>query len=392
MTRPAVLGGEPAFPGKLPLVRPSTARYATPALLEGFAAILREGMLSGVDRHVRAFEEEVASFCAVPHAVALSSCTGGLTLALQHLGARGRTVVLPSFTFIATAHAAYWNGCRVRFADIEPGTLTLDPTAAREVMTDDTAAIVGVHTFGNPCDVDGLARVAEESGCTLLFDAAHALGSRYHGTPAGALGDAAVFSASPTKLLTTMEGGLLTTADGRLADHVRAGRNYGLSDHTCTHPGLSARMPEVSALLGRRMLTDLPEFVRNRNAIARRVRRLLESLPGISFQAIREGCDSSCKDIALLVDPERFGLDREQLITALVAEGIATRRYFSPAVHRTPAYADASRGDLSVTEEVSARVVCLPVHSEMDDAVVERMCEVVRSVHECADEVAAALG
>ena len=209
---PAVLGGAPAFPEGLQLVRPRLPDI--PALTARLATILDSGMLTNGPT-VRELEAQVADYLHVPHVVAVSNCTSGLMLVLQALGATGR-VVLPSFTFSASAHAAVWAGGQCDFADVDPQSLTLDPTAA-EPLLDGAAAMTATHIYGTPCDVEGLARLAAAADVPLVYDAAHALGSRRGGVPVGGFGTAEVFSLSPTKVTVAAEGGLVATRDAALA-------------------------------------------------------------------------------------------------------------------------------------------------------------------------------
>ncbi|HSA49996.1 MAG TPA: aminotransferase class I/II-fold pyridoxal phosphate-dependent enzyme, partial [Yinghuangia sp.] len=204
-TVPAALGGTPAFPEGLPLTRVQVPDREE--LARRFEAILDSGQLTN-GATVRELEETAAALLDVPHVVAVSSCTSGLMLALQALGVAKHRVVMPSFTFSATAHAAHWAGGEPVFAEITPDTLTLDPASAAAAI--DAAqfpperqarALMATHVYGTPCDVEGLQAVADERAVPLLYDAAHAFGSRRGGVPVGGFGAAEVFSLSPTKVV-----------------------------------------------------------------------------------------------------------------------------------------------------------------------------------------------
>jgi dTDP-4-amino-4,6-dideoxygalactose transaminase len=196
--KPATLGGTPAFPEPLPLIRPTLP--ANEQVLPRIGAILSTGMLTN-GAQVRIFEERVAEYLDVQHVVAVSNATTGLMLLLKVLDLAG-PVVVPSFTFMASGHAVRWNSLPISFADSDPRTCTIDVASAESAAGRDAAAILATHTYGAPCDVDGLAKVAERTGSVLLFDAAHGFGARYpDGTMIGSKGLAEVFSLSPTKTL-----------------------------------------------------------------------------------------------------------------------------------------------------------------------------------------------
>ena len=316
-SKPAILGGTPAFKTQLPMVRPSLPPLDP--LLEEARAILASGQLTN-GRYVRDFEQQAAAWLGVPHAVAVSSCTSGLALLLRALELEGE-VILPSFTFFATAHAVVWNGLRPVLADCEADSFNLDPQQVRELVTPATSAILAVHMYGNPANTQALESLARERGLKLIFDAAHAFGSRREGRPVGGFGNAEVFSLSPTKLLVAGEGGLVATRHAELAQRLRAARNYG--DSGTYDPlvlGLNARMPELNALLALRGLPGVEAQVARRNAIARLFMEGLGVLPGVSFQRVRPQDVSTYKDFSIVVDAEQFGLHRDQLGAGLTAE------------------------------------------------------------------------
>ena len=194
---PALLGGRPIFETKVPIVRPVLPDLNS--LQAGIQDMLSTGMVTK-GRYLTAFESAVANHLGVKHAVAVSSCTSGLMLVYRGLGLTG-DVVVPSFTFMATVSALVWSGLRPVYADVHPGTTDLDPLAAEAAITPQTTAIVGVHNFGNPAEIEALQAVATRHGLKLIFDAAHGFGALYQGKPVGTQGDAQMFSLSPTKLL-----------------------------------------------------------------------------------------------------------------------------------------------------------------------------------------------
>jgi dTDP-4-amino-4,6-dideoxygalactose transaminase len=361
--------------GPVPLARPSTPDPA--AIADRVEAILRSGVLTNGPT-VRELEERVAGRLGVRHCLAVSSCTTGLMLVLRSADLRGE-VIVPSFTFSATAHAVAWNGLRPVFADCDPETLTLSPAGVDRVAGPRAAAILATHVFGTPCDVDGLQELASRLGLRLFFDAAHAFGSLSGGRPVGGFGDAEVFSLTPTKPLVAGEGGLITTNDDELAERCRMGRDYGNpGDYDCRFVGLNARMSELHAAVALASLESIDERLERRNALQTRYAERLEPVDGISFPVVRPGDRSTFKDLTVLLPASA---DRARLIEELDAAGIETRTYYHPPVHRQQAYTGNGWGSpppLPVTEEVCRRVLTLPLWEEMTEAQVDGVCGRIR--------------
>jgi dTDP-4-amino-4,6-dideoxygalactose transaminase len=368
--RPAIHGGRAIFPEGLPLARPTVADPDAVARAAG--TILASGVLTN-GPFVRELEARAAKYLGVRHCVAVSSCTAGLMLALRASGLSG-DVVLPSFTFSASAHAVVWNGLRPAFADISPDDLLLDPVAAARASGVRTSAILATHTYGTPCDVEGLGKVARRNGIRLFFDAAHAFGSRHGETMVGGFGDAEVFSLSPTKVLIAGEGGIIASNDDVLAERCRIGRDYGNpGDYDTRFVGLNARMSELHAATALASFADLEERIAQRNELAEWYRKALSDLPGIRFPSVADGDRSTYKDFTILIEAERFGSDAATVAKALEAEGIQTRRYYSPPVHRQRAYRSlvGANGPLPVTDMAAERVLTLPLWTGMTQQQIE---------------------
>ena len=386
--RPAALGGRAAFPDGLPLVRPSLPD--TPALARRLEAILASGQLTNGPT-VREFEAAAAEYLGVRNVVAVSSCTSGLMLALQACGPHG-PVVLPSFTFSASAHVVHWAGGQPVFADIDGATLTLDPEDAAGRIQG-ASALLATHLYGTPCAVERLQDVADAAGVPLVYDAAHALGSRRGGRPIGGFGTAEVFSLSPTKVVVAGEGGLVATDDDALAETVRIGRDYGNpGDYNCRFPGLNARMSELHAAVALASLDGLDERVAHRSALVERFRATTADVAGLSFPAVGAGDTSTFKDLTVRIEDERFGLTSLELAAALRAEGIDSRRYYAPPVHRQDAYAAAPAVELPVTDRVSGQVLSPPLWSHMTEGQIEGVADALVRCHRHADALREVLG
>lgn len=386
---PAILGGKPAFHNRVQMVRPVLPDL--PELAGDVQSILSSGMVTK-GRYLEAFERAVAEHLGVEHAVAVSSCTSGLMLSYRGLGLYG-DVVVPSFTFMATASALVWSNLRPVFADVDRGTTNLFSEAAEAAITSNTTAIVAVHNFGNPAEIDALASLAERHGLALIFDAAHGFGSLYQGVPVGKQGTAQVFSLSPTKLLISGEGGIVATNDGELADFIRRGREYGnTGNYDAGFAGLNARMPEFNALMGLNSLKRLEGAALRRNETAAIYQEVLGSLPGVGFQVVRPKNRNSYKDFSITIDTTSFGLDRDLLALALAAENIDTRKYYQPPVHRQTAYRHFFNGHpLPGTDWLAANSLSFPMWSNMEPDVALGICEAVQRIQAASPAIKAQL-
>ncbi|WP_431677609.1 DegT/DnrJ/EryC1/StrS family aminotransferase [Kitasatospora sp. KL5] len=379
---PAALGGTPAFPDGLPLTRVKVPH--SEEALARIAAVLESGQLTN-GRTVAELEERAAELLGVQHVVAVSNCTAGLMLVLQAAGVGGgRPVLMPGFTFSATAHAAHWAGGTPLFAEAREQDITLDPedAGARLKAADRPAALMATHVYGTPCQVERLQQVADASGVPLVYDAAHGFGSARGGVPIGGFGLAEVFSMSPTKVAVAGEGGLVATRDASLAATLRTARDYGNpGDYDTLFPGLNARMSELHAAVGLASLTGLPERVAHRGALVEVFAAAVAGLPGLRLALPEPGDTSTFKDLTLIVDDAAFGLGAAQLGRALKAEGVDSRRYFHPPVHRQKAYAHLGQAEaLPLTDRLADSVLTVPLWSHMDADAVRRVAGAVVKV------------
>ena len=258
-------------------------------------------------------------------------------------------------------------------------------------MVDGASAIIATHVYGNPCDVKALAAVAQAASVPLIYDAAHALGSRRGDRPIGGFGTAEIFSLSPTKVVVAGEGGLVTTNDDGLADALRLGRDYGNpGDYDCRFVGLNARLSELHATVALAGLAHLDERIAHRNDLVRLFRDRLDGMPGLAFQRVDDGDVSTYKDLTLIVDPNSFGLDVPACTAALRAEGIDSRRYYYPPIHRQKAYAHVpSERELPVTDALAERVITPPLWSHMTSTQVGLVAEAFHRLHVYAGEIRA---
>jgi FlaA1/EpsC-like NDP-sugar epimerase/dTDP-4-amino-4,6-dideoxygalactose transaminase len=382
---PALLGGPQCFPSGLPIARP-----ARPPLERVFARMersYREGRLTN-GRLVAELEECVAELLGVQHVVAVSSCTSGLMLTLQAVteGDLG-PVVLPSFTFSASAHSVAWNHRTPRFADCDPRSFQLDLAHACTLL-DDASALLATHVFGAPCAPQAVVEAARRRGVPVVFDAAHAFGATSGGVPIGGFGVAEVFSLTPTKVVVAGEGGLVATNDGDLAFRLRQARNYGdPGDYNTQFAGLNARMSEFHAAMALESLETVDATLEGRRYLAGLYFQHLGDIPGIAFQEVAADDTTTYKDFTITVDPDDFGLTRDALVCVLGAEGIETRTYFDPPVHRQRAYRHVATPPLPATDDLASRALSLPLHLEMGERDVERVSRAIATAHAWAGDI-----
>ncbi len=329
------------------------------------------------------FEGAIAEHVGVEEAVAVSSCTSGLMLMLKALGLKGE-VIVPGFTFAATAHALVWNGLRPVFCDALADTFNLDPEAAEKAITASTSAIMPVYTFGLPPDHDRFQEIAVRHGLKLVFDSAQGLGSTYKGKQAGGFGEAEVFSFSPTKVVTAVEGGVITTNDKDMAVRLRKLRDYGKAadGEDMDFIGINARMSELHALVGLKNFSRIGQLLRQRGRLIDRYRDKLTGLPGVFFQKVPEDRTSSFNYFVLGVDESRAPLSRDDLYGALKEMGIQTKRYFYPVVSRQKAYRELMESvpSLPVSERLADQAMALPLYSHMDVSEVDEICEIISGI------------
>lgn len=376
MIRSALANSAPAFPDGLPFARPLTPPLAVvSARLE---ASWKEGRLTNGGL-VAELEAAAAAFFGVRHVIAVSSCTSGLMLVVQALGPR-RSVVVPSFTFSASAHAVAWNGLDPVFVDCDARTAQIDPLDAAQRLPG-PGAILATHVFGAPCPVEAVEELGRRAGVPVVFDAAHAFGATRQGRRIGGFGDAEVFSMSPTKLVVAGEGGLVATNRDDVAESVRLGRDYGNGgDYNTRFPGLNARLSELHAAVALESLAMLPQHLDSRRSLAARYRLGLAEVAGVEPQVVEDGDESTYKDFTVMIDEEVFGLCRNEVVAGLAAEGIDTRCYFSPPVHLQQAYSHLGSPRLPATEHLARRVVSLPLYPALDDDDVDLVVEVLHGL------------
>ncbi len=333
------------------------------ALVSRVRAVCERRWLSNDGQLVQEFEHRVAQIAGVKHCVAMCNATVALEIAIRAVELSGE-VIVPSYTFVATAHALQWQEVRPVFCDIDPVTHNLDPAKVEQLITPLTTGIIGVHIWGRACDTSALADIAQRRGLKLMFDASHAFGCTHLGRPIGSFGIAEVFSFHATKFINCAEGGAVVTNDDDLAAKMRLMRNFGFSGYDrVIYVGTNGKMNELSAAMGLTSLDSLDHFVDVNRRNYETYKLSLVGIPGIRLLDHPDGEHSNFQYVVLDVDETICGLTRDQIVQVLHLNNILARRYFFPGVHQMEPYRTFHPNAnliLPVTEQVVKRVVVLP--------------------------------
>jgi dTDP-4-amino-4,6-dideoxygalactose transaminase len=376
----------------LPFAQPQLGVEEEQAVIE----VMRSGWLSTGPR-CRQFERAVAAQVGTTEAVAVSSCTAGLFLALRAFDVGpGDEVITSPITFPATANAILQVGARPVLADVRADLLTLDPDAVRALVTARTRAIIPVHLAGWPCEMDALRALAAGHGLLLIEDAAHSLGATYRGRAAGALGDAAVFSFYATKNITTGEGGMITTDRGDRVVRLRRERLHGIDlDATqriganyhhweAVSTGWKFNLTDLAAAIGLAQLDKLPALLARRRALDARYRARLAEIEGILPQVGPQGAETAANLFPVTIEPRALRIDRDRVLTALLAENISVGVHFRALpLHQFFRVVVGTRPEaVPVACDVSERVFSLPLYPGMTDADQDDVIEAVARIVE----------
>lgn len=374
----AINGAPPAFDHQLHVGRPNIGNRED---FQKFVdKIFEQRWLSNNGPMVHELEQRIANFHGVKHCVAMCNGTVALEIAIRALGLSGE-VIVPSYTFIATAHALHWQAITPVFADIDPVTHNLDPAAVRRMITPRTTGIIGVHLWGRAAPVDELQAIADEYGLKLMFDAAHAFGCSHQGRMISNFGACEVLSFHATKFFNTFEGGAVVTNDDELAETMRLMRNFGFSGFdNVIHPGTNGKMIEVAAAMGLVNLDAIDGVIAANRRNHQIYREALTGLPAISLLAFDEAERNNYQYVVMQVN-EDCPVSRNQIIEALHAENIRARKYFWPGCHNMQPYRDLYPHAgllLSNTQQVADSVVVLPTGTTMNDEMVNNVAAVIR--------------
>jgi len=375
----AIFGGAPAFREKLHVGRPNIGDRER--LLGRINDMLDSRWLSNNGPYVQELEQRISGMIGAKHCIAMCNGTIALEIAIRALELKGE-VIVPSFTFVATAHALQWQEITPVFCDIDPATHTIDPSSVERMITPRTTGIIGVHLWGRPCDIGALEEIAAAHRLKLMFDAAHAFGCSYKGRMIGSFGSAEVFSFHATKFFNSGEGGAIVTDDDALAHKIRLMKNFGFSGYdNVIYIGTNGKMNELSALMGLTNLESLDDFIAVNRGNYKAYEKELSGLPGVSLIKYDQREKCNYQYVILEIDEAVTGVTRDQLVGILQAENVLARRYFYPGCHRMEPYRSYFPHAglvLPVTERLVTRVLSLPTGTAVGPDEIGKICQILR--------------
>ena len=324
-------------------------------------------------------EESLCDYLGVEHLSLFTNGTLALVTALQALRITGEVITTP-YSFVATAHSLLWNGIKPVFADIDPDTLNLDPARIEAAITPQTTAIMPVHVYGHPCDVEAIQGIAERYNLKVIYDAAHAFGVQNHGGSVLRHGDLSVLSFHATKVFNTFEGGAIICPDAKTKQHIDHLKNFGFEDEvTVTAPGINGKMSEFNAALGLLQLRHIDQALARRKEIDATYREFLKNVKGVRCLQGSADMHANCAYFPILVDAD-YPLSRDALFEKLRDHNIFARRYFFPLISDFPMYRglpSASRDNLPVATAAAQQVLCLPIYPTLEMAQIEVIAKLI---------------
>lgn len=356
--------------------------------LEEFNVLLKEiwdsRWVTNNGRFHQQLEKELCDYLKVPYISLFTNGTLPLLTALQALDIHGEVITTP-YSFVATTHSIWWNGCKPVFVDIDPLTCNIDPDRIEEAITPQTAAIMPVHVYGNPCDTARIQAIADKYGLKVIYDAAHAFGVEAGGESILKAGDMSTLSFHATKVYNTLEGGALVMHDEQTKRKIDFLKNFGFAGETeVVAQGINSKMDEVRSAYGIINLRNVDAAIQARRQTAMIYRETLADVEGISMMEVPEGVKHNYSYFPIFVDQEAFGMTRDDLYFRMKEQGVLGRRYFYPLISDFDSYSSlpsASDENLPNARRIADSVICLPLHHDLCEADVER---VLRVINECS--------
>jgi dTDP-4-amino-4,6-dideoxygalactose transaminase len=388
----ALFGGRPVFDEALHVGRPNIGNREQ--FLERVNIMFDQRRLTNNGPFVRELEQKLAASLGVKHCIAMCNATVALEVAARALGLRGE-VILPSFTFVASAHALQWQEITPVFCDVDPASHNIDPTQIEKLITPRTSGILGVHVWGRACDIESLSAIAHKYHLKLLFDAAHAFACTHQGQVLGGFGDAEVFSFHATKFFNSFEGGAITTNNDELAARLRGMRNFGFAGlDNVVDIGTNGKMSEVSAAMGLTSLENLDEFIRVNYENYLAYSHGLDGIPGVQMIKYARTEKNNYQYVVLEIDENMAGLSRDLLVQILHAENILARRYFYPGCHQMEPYRSYFPNAglmLPETEKLTLKVLQLPTGTAVSKLEIDQACALIRFAFSKGPEIKASM-
>ena len=326
------------------------------------------------------FEQELADYLGVKYISVFSNGTIALLTALQTLQIKGEVITTP-FSFVATAHSLLWNGIRPVFVDIEDEFLNIDPSKIEVAITSETTAIMPVHVYGNPCNMEAIQKTANKYGLKVIYDAAHAFGVKIDGNSISNFGDLSVLSFHATKVFNTIEGGAIVCHDEKTKQRIDYLKNFGFADEvTVVEAGINGKMNEIQAAYGLLQLEYVDSYIEKRRIITEKYQSGLKEIAGIRTIKIREGVQQGYPYFPILINEKIYGRSRDEVYEMLKANNIFGRRYFYPLISQFRSYRhlpSARPENLPVAENIAKSVICLPIYPLLEHGVVNKICDLL---------------
>lgn len=376
----AFFGGEPAFKEPLFVGRPNIGNRDQ--LTRRLNYILDSRWLTNNGPHVQEFERKISEITGARHCIAVCNATTGLEVAIRALELKGE-VIVPAFTFVATAHSLNWMGLKPVFCDVDARTHLIDPARVEPLINNSTSAIMGVHLWGRVCEVEALNDIAEKHGLKLMFDAAHAFGCKLGDQHVGTFGELEIFSFHATKFINSFEGGAIVTNNDALAEKIRLMINFGFKDYDLVvSAGTNGKMSEISAAMGLISLESMGEFVDINRRNYEAYKAGLSDIPGVGlYDHDISGAHSNYQYVVIEIDEEKTGLSRDALLEILHKENVIARRYFYPGCHKMEPYKTIYPEFLTAlanTDALANRVLILPTGTSINCDDIDTICEIIK--------------
>ena len=389
----AVFGGTPAFLEPLHVGRPNLGDRE--AMLRRVNEIIDCRWFTNNGPLVQEFERRITEYVGVKHCVAMCNATIALEIAIRALELHGE-VIVPAYTFIATAHALQWQEITPVFADMDPATHTIATETIERLITPRTTGIIGVHVWGRPCDTEAIESVAGKHKLKVMYDAAHAFGCSHRGQMIGSFGSCEVFSFHATKFVNCFEGGAVVTNDDNLAAKMRLMRNFGFAGNDkVIYPGTNGKMTEICAAMGLTSFEAMEDILAANRRNYEAYRGGLKGQTGISLKEYDSSERRNYQYIVVEVDETKAALNRDELVAVLQAENVLARKYFWPGCHRMEPYISFSPNAhllLPHTEKLAAQIMVLPTGQAVGVEAVEKVCAIIRQALDQAHKVRRVLG
>ena len=355
--------------------------------LDEFTAMLediwqRQWITNGGEYH-RRLEQALADYLNVPYISLFTNGTLPLLTALQALGIQGEVITTP-YSFVATTHAIWWNGCTPVFVDIDPATGNIDPAKIEAAITPKTTAIMPVHVYGTPCDIKSIQEIADRHGLKVIYDAAHAFGVESQGTSMLNAGDLSTISFHATKVFNTIEGGAMIMHSAEMKRYIDYLKNFGFEDDvTVVRPGINSKMDEIRSAYGLLNLKQVDDAIAARRLVAEAYREALKDVPGIRFFDDMPGVRHNYGYFPIFVNAREYGMTRDELYFKMQSAGLYGRRYFYPLISTFSPYKNlpsATPENLPVATKMAGEVICLPMHHDLREE------DIVRIINEIKHE------